>query len=116
MQGHASPEDVGADAILRECGLSVCAYVCILYLCKILGRVTDAGEPVPVEYGARTGYSRKAFQESWGVWVYAEGLTVIKDYRESVLEKAGEQTGCSASPAQACLDHNLLHYPFSPIL
>lgn len=30
---------VGEDALLREYGLSACAYVSILYLCKMLGRV-----------------------------------------------------------------------------
>lgn len=64
LQGHASPEDVREDAILRKYGLSVCSYVFILYLCTILGRVTDAGEPVPVECAAQIGYSMTVFQES----------------------------------------------------
>lgn len=51
LQGHASPDDVGADATLREYGLSVSAYVLIMYLCRILGRVRAACEPVPAECG-----------------------------------------------------------------
>lgn len=93
IAGTCITRGCGADVILRQYGLSVCTYMFILYLCKILGRVTDAGKPVPVECGARTGYSMKVFQESWSLQVCAEGLMIIKDCWKSVLEKAGEQTG-----------------------
>lgn len=52
----------------------------------------------------------KVFQESWGLQVYAEGLMVIKNYRESVLEKAGEKTGYSAVPAHYVIIHSCQYF------